>query len=73
MSVALAHAGETRTLTDDLILAEATGYTEDERVLVFDRGTTYEFRKATRGRATHSAHGGQSPPPRPGTNEGSWT
>ncbi len=66
MSVALAHAGETRTLTDDLILANATGYMEDDRILVFDRGTTFEFMKATRGTGSHSSHDGDILAPMPG-------
>ena len=49
LSVALTFQSKTRTLTDDLVLADATGYTDSERILVFDRGTTFEFGISTRG------------------------
>ena len=52
-TVTLTHQGETKMLCDDLILADATGYTDDDRVLVFHRGSTFEFHKSTRG--THTA------------------
>jgi 3-methylcrotonyl-CoA carboxylase alpha subunit len=66
MSVSLSHEGVTRTLSDDVVLADATGYREDERVLVFHRGTTFEFLRAIRGRPTGATADGAILAPMPG-------
>jgi 3-methylcrotonyl-CoA carboxylase alpha subunit len=66
ISVTLTNGGETRTVTDDLIAADATGFTDDERVLVFNRGTAFEFTKSSRNSGHHSAHDGDILSPMPG-------
>ena len=65
-AVTLSHDGVRKTMSDDLILKDATGYTEDRRILVFDRGTTFEFTKATRGDSTGPASSGTILSPMPG-------
>ncbi len=65
-SVTLSHEGSTRSLSDDLILEDATGYTDDDRVLVFHRGTTFAFQKAKRSGDTALASDGALLAPMPG-------
>ena len=65
-TVTLSHGDTSRTLTDDLVLADATGYTDDEGILVFNRGTAFEFLKSTRDSGHHSAHDGEILSPMPG-------
>ncbi|MBS0478501.1 MAG: ATP-grasp domain-containing protein [Proteobacteria bacterium] len=64
--VTLDHGGITKTLTDDLILPDATGYTDDERVIVFDRGTAFAFQKAKRGDGGAAGGDGAILAPMPG-------
>lgn len=65
-SVTLRHGEATRTLSDDLVLSDATGYTDDEGVLLFNKGTAFQFLKASRGTGYHSAHDGDILSPMPG-------
>jgi 3-methylcrotonyl-CoA carboxylase alpha subunit len=65
-TVTLSHGDTSRTLTDNLVLAEATGYTDHEGILVFNKGTAFEFRKATRGSAHGPASSGTILSPMPG-------
>ncbi|MFM9851261.1 MAG: acetyl/propionyl/methylcrotonyl-CoA carboxylase subunit alpha [Sphingomonadaceae bacterium] len=65
-TVTLSHGDMSRTLTDNLILADATGYTSDEGILVFNKGTAFEFLKATRGSAHGPAASGTILSPMPG-------
>jgi 3-methylcrotonyl-CoA carboxylase alpha subunit len=65
-TVTLSHSDTSRTLTDNLILADATGYTDHEGILVFNKGTAFEFRKATRGSAHGPASSGAILSPMPG-------
>ena len=65
-TVTLSHGGTSRILTDDLVLVDATGYTDDESILVFNKGTAFEFLKASRGTGHHSAHDGDILSPMPG-------
>jgi 3-methylcrotonyl-CoA carboxylase alpha subunit len=66
VSVTLHREAATRTLTDDLVLAEATGYTDDDKVLVFNKGSTFAFDRAVRGTATGGAADGAILSPMPG-------
>ncbi|HEY7805793.1 MAG TPA: acetyl/propionyl/methylcrotonyl-CoA carboxylase subunit alpha [Croceibacterium sp.] len=66
VSITLSHQGETRTLPFEAAIAGSTCYSDDERVLVFDYGTTYEFEKAVRRTGQHSAHDGDILAPMPG-------
>jgi 3-methylcrotonyl-CoA carboxylase alpha subunit len=64
--VTLSHEGLTRSLSDDLIISDATGYREDDRILVFHRGTTFAFQKAKRGGEAAMASDGALLAPMPG-------
>ncbi|WP_298166478.1 acetyl/propionyl/methylcrotonyl-CoA carboxylase subunit alpha [Novosphingobium sp.] len=66
VSVTLSHRDSTRTLTDDLVLAEATGYTTDDGVLVFHKGTVFQFLKGKRSAGHLHASDGAILAPMPG-------
>ena len=66
VAVTLGHQGERRTLADQIALADATGFADEKRVLVFDRGTAYDFDREARGTGHHSAHDGDILSPMPG-------
>ena len=65
-SVALANGGETRTLSGEGALPEATGLLDAESVIVFDEGMAYDFALSTRGGGHHHAHDGDIIAPMPG-------
>jgi len=65
-SVTLTHDSQTRTLDAGTPLAAASGYTDDERVLVFHEGSTFEFAKAVRGSGQGSTSSGAILAPMPG-------
>ncbi len=66
VSTVLSHEGKTQRVTDELVSQEATSYQDDERVLVFQRGTTYEFTRNVRGSGHASAADGAILSPMPG-------
>ncbi len=66
VAVTLEHQGQRKTLSDQIALADATGFADEKRVLVFDRGTTYEFDREARGTGHHHAHDGDILSPMPG-------
>ena len=68
-SVALARHGEFRsvTLDNDEPMAAASGFRDDERVVVFYEGQAYEFERSARGSVQgHGAHDGDIVAPMPG-------
>ncbi|WP_128893365.1 acetyl/propionyl/methylcrotonyl-CoA carboxylase subunit alpha [Erythrobacter sp. HKB08] len=65
-SVALAHGGETQRVAPDGSLADATGFVDQERVVVFEDGSAYEFALTSRGTGHHSAADGAILAPMPG-------
>ena len=68
-AVALAQNGEFRTiaLNDDQPIATASGFRDDERVVVFYEGEAFEFALAARGAVGgHGAHDGEIVAPMPG-------
>ena len=65
-TVTLTHDELTKTLSDDIIFADATGYTEEDRVLIFNRGAAFEFVLARRGNTAASATDGAILSPMPG-------
>jgi 3-methylcrotonyl-CoA carboxylase alpha subunit len=65
-TVSLGHNGVRRTLADDSLIADATGYTTDESVLVFHRGSAFTFDLASRGTAVGAAADGAILAPMPG-------
>ncbi|MDC8755275.1 acetyl/propionyl/methylcrotonyl-CoA carboxylase subunit alpha [Erythrobacter sp. sf7] len=66
ISVTLSHNGETRTLPFEPAVAGSTSYHDDQRVLVFDYGSTYEFERGARGTGQASAADGAILAPMPG-------
>ena len=68
-SVALGRNGEFRSvaLDDDEPMAAASGFRDDERVVVFYEGQAYEFERSARGNVHgHGAHDGDIVAPMPG-------
>jgi 3-methylcrotonyl-CoA carboxylase alpha subunit len=68
-SVALGRSGDFRTvaLDDDEPMAAASGFRDDERVVVFYEGQAYEFERSSRGSVHgHGAHDGDIVAPMPG-------
>jgi 3-methylcrotonyl-CoA carboxylase alpha subunit len=59
--------GESIELTEDADLAEVSGFTDGERVVVFSEGQAYQFKLAARGTGTtHGLHDGEIEAPMPG-------
>jgi 3-methylcrotonyl-CoA carboxylase alpha subunit len=65
-SVTLTHLGETKTISPSVGLGDATGYTDEEKVLVFLHGAAFQFDRSTRGSGTASAADGAILAPMPG-------
>ncbi|WP_057883540.1 acetyl/propionyl/methylcrotonyl-CoA carboxylase subunit alpha [Tsuneonella troitsensis] len=65
-SITLSRAGETRTLVGERLLPHATGYTDEEHILVFEHGQVFAFNRTSRGTGHHSAHDGDIIAPMPG-------
>jgi 3-methylcrotonyl-CoA carboxylase alpha subunit len=67
-SVSLAHGGHFRRilLDDEVPIAAASGFRDDERVVVFYEGQAYEFERAARGSVGASAADGALVAPMPG-------
>jgi len=66
-SASLGHGGEfRRVLLDDEPIAAASGFRDDERVVVFYEGQAYEFERAVRGSVGASAADGALIAPMPG-------
>jgi 3-methylcrotonyl-CoA carboxylase alpha subunit len=68
-NVALGRDGEFRSvmLDDDQAMAAASGFRDDERVVVFYEGQAYEFERSARGSVHgHGAHDGDILAPMPG-------
>ena len=68
-SVALGRAGEFRTidLNSDQPMAAVAGFRDEERVVVFYEGQSYEFALTARGAgASHGVHDGEIEAPMPG-------
>jgi 3-methylcrotonyl-CoA carboxylase alpha subunit len=67
-TVTLSRGDTSRTLSDNLLLTDATGFTDDDGILVFNKGTAFEFFKASRGTGHHHhhAHDGDILSPMPG-------
>jgi 3-methylcrotonyl-CoA carboxylase alpha subunit len=60
-------SGETVELGDDDEVAEASGFADDQRVVVFGKGQAYEFALGSRGTGTtHGLHDGEIEAPMPG-------
>jgi 3-methylcrotonyl-CoA carboxylase alpha subunit len=65
LSVAL--SGETVALGDDEDVADVSGFSDDERVVVFHQGQAFEFGLGCRGTGTsHGIHDGEIEAPMPG-------
>jgi 3-methylcrotonyl-CoA carboxylase alpha subunit len=65
--LAVALDGRTVELGDDQDIAEVSGFTDDQRVVVFDAGQAFEFSLAARGTGTsHGIHDGEIEAPMPG-------
>jgi 3-methylcrotonyl-CoA carboxylase alpha subunit len=67
-SVTLIRGGDTRLVgTDEGEIAEVSGFRDDERVVVFTEGQTFEFALTVRGTGkTHGLHDGDLEAPMPG-------
>jgi len=67
-SASLGHGGEFRRvlLADDAPMAAASGFRDDERVVVFYEGQAYEFARSARGSVGASAANGALIAPMPG-------
>jgi 3-methylcrotonyl-CoA carboxylase alpha subunit len=67
-SVTLHRGGESRTVsTEEGEIAEVSGFRDDERVVVFTEGQSFEFALASRGSGTsHGIHDGEIEAPMPG-------
>jgi len=60
-------SGRTVALSDDEEVAEVSGFADEERVVVFAGGQTYEFALGSRGTGTtHGLHDGEIEAPMPG-------
>ncbi len=66
LSITLTHAGVTRTVPFGPAISGSTTYRDDEMILVFDFGTTYQFNRAVRGTGAASAADGAILAPMPG-------
>jgi len=66
LTITLTHAGETRTVPFGPAIGGSTTYRDDEMILVFDYGTTYQFDRTSRGTGHHHAHDGAIIAPMPG-------
>ncbi|HEX8839338.1 MAG TPA: acetyl/propionyl/methylcrotonyl-CoA carboxylase subunit alpha [Sphingomicrobium sp.] len=66
--VTLARAGEVRGVSPDVgEIAEVSGFRDEERVVVFTEGQSFEFALASRGTGkTHGLHDGEIEAPMPG-------
>jgi 3-methylcrotonyl-CoA carboxylase alpha subunit len=65
--LAVALDGRTVALGDDEDIAEVSGFADDERVVVFDRGQAFAFSLSSRGTGTtHGLHDGEIEAPMPG-------
>jgi 3-methylcrotonyl-CoA carboxylase alpha subunit len=65
--LAVALDGEAVELADDTEVAEASGFTDGDRVVVFTEGQAYQFEIASRGTGTsHGVHDGDIEAPMPG-------
>jgi 3-methylcrotonyl-CoA carboxylase alpha subunit len=65
-SVTLSHAGETKTLVGERLLPHASGYTDEEHILVFEHGQVFAFDRTSRGTGQASAADGAIIAPMPG-------
>jgi 3-methylcrotonyl-CoA carboxylase alpha subunit len=65
--LAVALSGETVELCQDEDIAEVSGFSDDQRVVVFHEGQAYEFDLGSRGTGTtHGLHDGEIEAPMPG-------